>query len=104
MSPPPRDRDIVTEILEWRGVTIEIGYEPEWLGGNLPAHLELRVRHPEGALLPVTDTGYRSHFLSRAAVDEAGGPTAFVTAWLDEAAESKSWRAGELARRQLSLF
>jgi len=104
MSPAPRDRRIATEILEWRGVTIEIGYEAEWLGGNLQAHLELRVRHPEGALLPVTETGYRSHFLSRQIVEEAGGPAAFVTAWLDEAAESNSWRAGELARRQLSLF
>ena len=100
----PVTRDIVTEILEWRGVTIEIGYEAAWLGGDLSAHLELRVQNPEGAHLPVTDTGYRSHFLPREAVEDAGGPAAYVTAWLDEAATSKAWRAGELARRQLSLF
>ena len=100
----PVTRDIVTEILEWRGVTIEVGYEAAWLGRDMAAHLELHVRSPEGAHLPVTDTGYRSHFLSKGTVEEAGGPAAYVTAWLDEAATSKSWRAGELARRQLSLF
>jgi hypothetical protein len=100
----PVTRDIVTEILEWQGVTIEIGYEAEWLGCDCTAHLELRVRHPEGAPLPVTETGYRSHFLPREAVEDAGGPAAYVTAWLDEDAKSKSWRAGEFARRQLPLF
>jgi hypothetical protein len=100
----PASRDIVTEILEWRGVTVLIGYEAAWLGGDCTAHLELHVRHPEGAHLPVTDTGYRSHFLPQGAVEEAGGPAAYVTAWLDEAATSKAWRNGELARRQLSLF
>ncbi|HEV2818246.1 MAG TPA: hypothetical protein VGW40_13620 [Allosphingosinicella sp.] len=99
----PVTRDIVTEILEWRGVTIHIGYEAAWHGDSW-AHLELHVRHPEDAPLPVTDTGYRSHFLPRESVEDAGGPAAYVMAWLDEAAECKAWRAGELARRQLSLF
>lgn len=100
----PVTRDIVTEILEWQGVTIEIGYEAQWLGGGFGAHLELRVRQPEGAPLPVTETGYRSHFLSPRDVERAGGPAAYVTAWLDVAARSKPWREIDFARRQLSLF
>ncbi|MEA3014300.1 MAG: hypothetical protein QOD42_2845 [Sphingomonadales bacterium] len=100
----PVTRDIVTEIFEWQGVTIEIGYEAEWLGCRVTAHLELHVRHPEGAVLPVTDTGYRSHFLPQGAVEDAGGPTAYVTAWLDVTARSKPWREIDFARRQLPLF
>lgn len=59
---------------------------------------------PERAKLPITETGYRSHFLSKGVVEAAGGPTACVTAWLDEAAKSKAWQRHEAESRQLSLF
>jgi hypothetical protein len=44
-------------------------------------HIELRTA--DRAALPVTETGYRSHFAPAGAVTEHGGAVAFVTAWLD---------------------
>lgn len=44
-------------------------------------HLEILTedRSPH----PISETGYRSHFCPRAEVEDAGGPVAYVTAWLE---------------------
>ena len=79
----------------WRGVQIEITFTHEAFG--MVDHIELRT---EGnAPLPVTETGYRSHFTHKGTVTEYGGAVAFITAWLDHEAERTSWREA-----QLSLF
>lgn len=79
----------------WRGVQIEITFTPEAFG--MVDHIELRT---EGkAPLPVTETGYRSHFTHKGTVTEYGGAVAFVAAWLDQEAERTGWRGA-----QLSLF
>lgn len=65
-------------------------------------HLELRAER--GQIIPVTETGYKSHFLPAGMVGEHGGPDAFVRAWLDHAAQSKDWKARKEAARQMSLF
>lgn len=54
--------------------------------------------------LPVTETGYRSHFTSREAVEAEGGPVAYARKWLDCEAMSDAWKAREAAARQMSLF
>lgn len=59
---------------------------------------------PERAPLPITETGYKSHFCDRREIEAAGGPVAYALAWLDMAADSKTWREACAARRQLSLF
>jgi hypothetical protein len=103
-------RQIETETLEWQGVTITVSYDAQWcrVGKGkpsfAPAHLVLNVVAPRGALLPVTDTGYRSHFLEAGIVEEAGGPAAYVRAWLDQAAKTPAWHKREAAARQLDLF
>lgn len=101
------NRHIITEALVWEGVTLSISYEPSWLGMSEdygPAHLEIHVVEPERAPLPITETGYRSHFLARALVEEAGGPVAYVRQWLDEAAQDREWKLAQGRRAQLSLF
>jgi hypothetical protein len=37
----------------------------------------------------MSETGYRSHFCSRELVEDAGGPVAFVTAWLETKDDGK---------------
>ena len=64
----------------------------------------LTVRAADRSPLPFTDTGFQSHFLAPAEVEAAGGPAAYVLAWLDEAAQSTQWGARELVSCQLSLF
>ena len=88
------------ESLTWEDIEIETSYSPSDIMGY--AHLELRTKNKEK--LPVTETGYRSHFLKQGVVEEAGGPTAFVLAWLDMEANDPMWRRQQAAANQLELF
>lgn len=98
------DRSIHTFTACWAGVELLISFERNWLGGDLTSHLEVTSAEPERAALPITETGYKSHFCSASQIDDAGGPVAFVLAWLDEAGASPKWKAGEVSRRQMVLF
>lgn len=103
-------RSITTTTIDWEGITLLISYEPDWLNIGedfakvTTAHLEIRSISPEKAPLPITETGYRSHFTGSNDIDEAGGPVAYVTAWLDHMARSKEWKYHVESSRQLSLF
>jgi hypothetical protein len=89
--------------LTWQGFTMTIRYDPASFADH--AHIQLQVIAPErNAPLPVTETGYRSHFVRPEVVEAAGGPTAYVRVWLEEASRSPSWRARLNQWRQLSLF
>ena len=81
--------------ITWRGIALEITFTPEKFG--LVDHIEIRAQ--ERAPLPVTETGYRSHFIAAGTVDEHGGALAFVTAWLEHEAARTGWSGA-----QLSLF
>lgn len=78
MSPDPSVQ--IVETLVWDGRTLEVRYEPDWcslseLGPDRQlAHLELQVLDPPSAPLPVTETGYLSHFVRVGVVEAAGGP------------------------------
>lgn len=83
----------------WRGIRIEVIYCP--LKWGMSAHLQIRSIEPEGAPLPITETGYRSHFHTPGTVEANGGDVlAQVRAWLDEEAKSKRWRELDAASRQ----
>ena len=100
-----RDRSIETHAATWRGIELEIRYEPVWLDlKHSVAHLEVCTTRPDHEPLPITETGYRSHFTARENIDALGGPVAYVLGWLDTEAKSPIWKKAETARRQLSLF
>ena len=72
----------VTEhVIHWQGMAIQIRHVAEWGAGY--DHLEIRTIEPKRAKLPISETGYRSHFLPGFELAEQGGAVAFVTAWLD---------------------
>ncbi|ARE41340.1 hypothetical protein RGUI_3199 [Rhodovulum sp. P5] len=81
--------------ITWRGISIEITFTPEKFG--MADHIELTTA--ERVALPVTETGYRSHFLPVGIITEHGGAVAYVTAWLEHEAERTGWTGV-----QLSLF
>ena len=81
--------------ITWRGIQIEITYTPDSFG--MVDHIDLRTE--SNAPLPVTDTGYRSHFMAKGTVAHHGGSVAFVTAWLDHEAARSGWSG-----TQLNLF
>lgn len=89
--------------ITWNGMAISIRHAADWLGTGFD-HLEITTIEPERAALPITETGYRSHFIRPDELDGCGGAVAFVTAWLDAEAESEAWKAACERSRQLSLF
>lgn len=89
--------------LTWRGIEIEVRYTPlQW---KVIAHLEIESVAPERAPLPITETGYRSHFHQPGTVEANGGDVvAHVIAWLEEEAEKPEWKRHVETCRQFSLF
>lgn len=67
-------------------------------------HVEVEALAPKKSALPITETGYRSQFLSALDLINAGGPVTFVTAWLDRGAKNKDWRKQQTVRQQGDLF
>lgn len=104
------ERQIDIYELDWQGITLSVSFEPDWLGigqyayGAPLAHIEVRVIRPEKARLPITETGYRSHFVATHDVEDAGGAVAYVQAWLDHEAQKPEWKTFAMSQRQLSLF
>jgi hypothetical protein len=92
--------------ITWQGITIKVRYTPCWfeMPGYETAHLEVSAIAPDRAPLPFTETGYRSHFLPAEQIDSAGGPVAYVLAWLEEAAKSPAWQGHVNIAQQLTLF
>lgn len=81
--------------ITWRGIALAITFSPEKFG--MIDHIELHTK--DNAPLPVTETGYRSHFIACGTVAAHGGAIAFVTAWLDHEGARIGWSG-----TQLSLF
>jgi hypothetical protein len=87
----------------WQGIEIEVIYTP--VSWDETAHLEIRSIKPPRAPLPITETGYRSHFHACGTVEASGGDVvAHVRAWLDEQAAKPKWRRYVEASRQGELF
>lgn len=103
------ERSIEVHTLLWQGVDLEITYEASWLGIDparefATAHITVTAKRPERAKLPITETGFRSHFIHADDVADGSGPVAYVKAWLDYMARSRDWMEYQQASRQLSLF
>jgi hypothetical protein len=94
-----QDANYETHRLNWRGHRIEIAYDAASFAGY--AHLQIRSKHARP--LPISETGYRSHFTHRLDVEHYGSPTAYVEAWLNVMAETKAWKRAEREGVQLSL-
>ncbi|MCB0518500.1 MAG: hypothetical protein H6577_09980 [Lewinellaceae bacterium] len=94
--------------LTWQGITVEISYGPDWSGsirkiyGHPLAHLEIANQGRQK--LPVTETGYRSHFIASSEVESFGGPEKYVGMWLDDATKSSGWQGHIKKSRQPTLF
>lgn len=101
------DRTITATEIDWRGITIRVSYEPNFLNSDspyVPAHLQIESIVPARAALPITETGYKSHFVDPGRIEDVGGPVAYALAWLEAVAGEKWWREREVAGRQLDLF
>jgi hypothetical protein len=84
-------------------VRVRIIHSRDYLG-QCQDHIEVESIAPNKAPLPITETGYRSHFLPPLELVNDGGPVTFVTAWLDREAKGKDWQKRQAIRQQGDLF
>ena len=95
-------RAITNYHLNWRSFRLLIRYQANYLWPGTD-HIEVYVVHPKHAVIPITETGYRSHFIDQEELSLAGGAVNFITDWLDREAAAKKWKVRELAAQQLKL-
>ena len=93
-------RTITSGTLEWRGILVYISLERQ----SYVDHLQIETLEPARAPLPITETGYRSHFVGKNTIPDGVDPAAYVEAWLNEAAKSRSWGHLEINVRQYDLL
>jgi len=98
-----------SETLIWQAQEIEVRYDPDPFNlvschQEAMAHVEIHTLKPEKAALPITETGYRSHFTPKGNIDEYDSAVDFVRAWLNHEAQSEAWKMAQENARQLSLF
>ena len=52
--------------ITWQGIELEIRFARDWLGSSKTAypmaHIEVEAISPKLTALPITETGYRSHY------------------------------------------
>jgi len=91
--------------LTWEGIEIEARYDPKYAGGII-AHLEVEAINPERAKLPMTETGYRSHFHQVGTIEAEynGDVVKAVIHWLNDEVQSKAWQRYIEASKQGDLF
>ena len=88
--------------LVWGGISIVLSHHFQRFGGPFD-HLEVQASER----LPITETGYRSHFIHPEELAQWDSPEAFLLDWLNDAARQPAWREyrQQLHQpQQLSLF
>ena len=98
-SPAKRGRKAFTITVEAQPMLVS--YEPRWLKSDY-AHFEFRSPHKPARRIPVSETGYLSHFASMEDVKEARSPQDFAREVAFALLRSKQSRPQD--PRQLSLF
>jgi hypothetical protein len=86
----------------WRGIDLEIRHCRQWCAITGLDHIEVRSR--DRVSLPITETGYRSHFIAPEQIAEFGTAAEYVLAWIDRASQSQKWKQKDADTRQLPLF
>lgn len=94
----------VTKQIVWEGFDIDVRYCCQWLQSSGMDLVHLEIMSADRRRLPLTETGYKSHFTSRATIDDAGGAVAFVLAWLAETSQSQAWQRHREEQAQACLF
>jgi hypothetical protein len=78
-----------------------VSYQPRWRKSGY-AHFEFRSPHKPARRIPVSETGYKSHFATMDDVKAAGGPRGFVREFVFAVLRPKQSRPDD--PRQLALF
>lgn len=93
-------RTITSSILEWRGILISITFEKQ----RFVDHIQVETLEPSRAPLPITATGYRSHFIAKHAIEDGAAAADYVETWLNHEARHRGWVEQEASIRQYALL
>jgi hypothetical protein len=97
-----KDRDEVpVTVVVWRGITIHVRYQARCHGFRDLHHLDIESVEPARARLPITSTGYKSHFYYGEEVENVSDA---VLGWLEMEAGGAEWAEHQASTRQLTLF
>ena len=102
-KPTKKTKVTTTHKLAWRHVTCRVRHTPNYISKGW-SHIEIIVLAPKAAPIPITNTGYLSHFLGEEHLATAGGPVAFFLDWIEREARTRQWAKAEFKWRQLELF
>jgi hypothetical protein len=115
-TPKPTDHAIggtaprkTTYEIDWRNpvtaetVRIRITHARDYLVHGTD-HIAVESIKPKKAPLPISATGYLSHFIPALQLINAGGPVRFITAWIEHEARGKNWQKQAATKAQGDLF
>ncbi len=87
--------------IDWGGINITVRYVRKWLHMDI-AHMEFIS---DGRVpMPVSMSGYRSHFVPDSLIQSEGGPRTYALHLMDVEADFCGWYDNPCAAAQLSLF
>lgn len=95
--------EYITQIINWFNIEIEVKYSQFYFGNSdIISHLSINSK---GSVpLPMTSTGYRSHFLHHSEIEARGGFVQYALDWLNQEANNPDWISINSKAQQLSLF
>lgn len=89
--------------IQWQGINITVRHCHRWLSASGDYHVQhIELRSEDRVPLPITETGYKSHYLcgAEALADYGNDPVSYVIAWLGHEAKATNWEPV----RQMELF
>ncbi len=102
------NKNIQIHKILWRGIAITIKFNPNWstayknIQGFAMTHTA--VSRDDGKRLPISNSGYVSRFMDERDFENYDNIVAYIIAWLDHEAQSKSWKIYLADQQQLKLF
>ena len=92
----------------WNTIAIDVIYDNDWSKAHREimgfSMAQLEIKSADKVQLPITETGYRFHFIAATEIEEYGGAERYVWDWLEEKSKSKAWKDYVNRSKQLSLF
>lgn len=101
-KPAQRQRLTWTNSATGEVIRLQLTHTADYISAGTD-HLEIESV-PKHVPHPLSQTGYRSHFIGQAKLKSAGSTAAFVTRWLDEVTKPKAHGDREAQQRQGDLF
>lgn len=94
------EKALQEKTIKWDERTLRLSYKSEYFEGM--AHIEIRSEDQEP--LPITSTGYKSHFFSTDNPPSMDETVQFVLDWLNKEAKTKQWQSYKAQSQQMELF